>query len=121
MDFLVGSPIMELQEIGEKARGSQGESPRAIEVGYACSASTARCSVMANQSGSKQGERVLFHVLNGSATEIRSLALPGQLFRVVALDGNPVPTQRSARAMARDRRTDVRHRRDETSGSLGTR
>jgi FtsP/CotA-like multicopper oxidase with cupredoxin domain len=40
----------------------------------------------------KRGERVLFHVLNGSATEIRSLALPGHTFRVVALDGNPVPT-----------------------------
>jgi FtsP/CotA-like multicopper oxidase with cupredoxin domain len=39
----------------------------------------------------KQGEHVLFHVLNGSATEIRSLALPGHRFRVVALDGNPVP------------------------------
>ena len=41
----------------------------------------------------KQGERVLFHVLNASATEIRSLVLPGHVFRVVALDGNPVPTQ----------------------------
>jgi FtsP/CotA-like multicopper oxidase with cupredoxin domain len=40
----------------------------------------------------KQGERVLFHILNASATEIRSLALPGHQFRVVALDGNPVPT-----------------------------
>ena len=35
---------------------------------------------------------MLFHVLNGSATEIRSLALPGHCFEVVALDGNPVPT-----------------------------
>jgi FtsP/CotA-like multicopper oxidase with cupredoxin domain len=34
---------------------------------------------------------VLFHILNGSATETRSLALPGHGFRVVALDGNPVP------------------------------
>ena len=41
--------------------------------------------------GVKQGERVLFHVLNGSATEIRSLALPGHSFRVIALDGNRVP------------------------------
>jgi FtsP/CotA-like multicopper oxidase with cupredoxin domain len=40
----------------------------------------------------KHGERILFHVLNGSATEIRSLALPGHTFTVVALDGNPVPT-----------------------------
>ena len=39
----------------------------------------------------KQGERVLFHILNGSATEIRSLALPGHLFEVTALDGNLVP------------------------------
>ncbi len=39
----------------------------------------------------KQGERVLFHILNASATEIRSLALPGHAFKVVALDGNPVP------------------------------
>ena len=39
----------------------------------------------------KQGERVLFHVLNGSATEIRSLALPGHTFTVVAMDGNPIP------------------------------
>ena len=41
----------------------------------------------------KAGERVLFHVLNASATEIRSLALPGHVFRIIALDGNPVPTQ----------------------------
>jgi FtsP/CotA-like multicopper oxidase with cupredoxin domain len=39
----------------------------------------------------KQGDRVLFHILNGSATEIRSLALPGHFFEVTALDGNPVP------------------------------
>jgi FtsP/CotA-like multicopper oxidase with cupredoxin domain len=39
----------------------------------------------------KQGERVLFHVLNASASEIRSLALPGHVFRVIALDGNAVP------------------------------
>ena len=39
----------------------------------------------------KPGERVLFHILNASATEIRSLHLPGHAFKVVALDGNPVP------------------------------
>src|SRR5574337_579203 len=32
------------------------------------------------------------HVVNASATEIRSLALPGHVFKVIALDGNPVPT-----------------------------
>jgi FtsP/CotA-like multicopper oxidase with cupredoxin domain len=39
----------------------------------------------------KRGERVLMHILNGSATEVRSLALAGHHFKVVALDGNPVP------------------------------
>jgi FtsP/CotA-like multicopper oxidase with cupredoxin domain len=39
----------------------------------------------------KQGQRVLFHVLNGSATENIKLALPGHRFQVVGMDGNPVP------------------------------
>jgi FtsP/CotA-like multicopper oxidase with cupredoxin domain len=34
------------------------------------------------------------HILNASAIENRSLALPGHQFTVVALDGNPVPTPR---------------------------
>jgi FtsP/CotA-like multicopper oxidase with cupredoxin domain len=39
----------------------------------------------------KHGQRVLFHVLNTSPTEIHWVALAGHTFRVVALDGNPVP------------------------------
>jgi len=39
----------------------------------------------------KQGQRVLFHILNGSATENIKLALAGHHFQVVGLDGNPVP------------------------------
>jgi FtsP/CotA-like multicopper oxidase with cupredoxin domain len=39
----------------------------------------------------KQGERVLFHFLNASATESIQLALPGHQFLVQALDGNRVP------------------------------
>jgi FtsP/CotA-like multicopper oxidase with cupredoxin domain len=41
----------------------------------------------------RQGERVLFRVLNASGNMGTSLALPGHRFQVVALDGNPVPTQ----------------------------
>ncbi|HEX8810557.1 MAG TPA: multicopper oxidase domain-containing protein, partial [Terracidiphilus sp.] len=41
----------------------------------------------------KQGERVLLHVLNASATVTHWLALPGHMFQVMALDGRPVPTQ----------------------------
>lgn len=38
----------------------------------------------------RQGERVLFRLLNASATMDVSLALPGHRFTVLALDGNPV-------------------------------
>ena len=40
----------------------------------------------------RQGEHVLFRLLNASATMDVSLALAGHRFTVVALDGNPVPT-----------------------------
>jgi FtsP/CotA-like multicopper oxidase with cupredoxin domain len=39
----------------------------------------------------KQGERILFRLLNASATMPASLALPGHKFTVLSLDGNPVP------------------------------
>jgi len=42
----------------------------------------------------KQGQRVLLHVLNSSATEVHWISLAGHTLRVVALDGNPVPTPR---------------------------
>ena len=41
----------------------------------------------------KEGQRVLFHILNASATEPHWLALAGHQFQVMALDGRPVPTQ----------------------------
>jgi FtsP/CotA-like multicopper oxidase with cupredoxin domain len=41
----------------------------------------------------KQGQRVLFRFLNSSATDDIQLALLGHKFKVIALDGNPVPTQ----------------------------
>jgi FtsP/CotA-like multicopper oxidase with cupredoxin domain len=43
----------------------------------------------------KQGERILLHVLNSSATEVHWISLAGHGLRVVALDGNPVPTPRT--------------------------
>jgi len=39
----------------------------------------------------REGERVLFRVLNASANMGISLALSGHRFKVLALDGNPVP------------------------------
>ncbi|MEQ1946800.1 MAG: multicopper oxidase domain-containing protein [Bryobacteraceae bacterium] len=39
----------------------------------------------------KKGQRVLFRLLNADATRDINLALPGHKFKVIALDGNPVP------------------------------
>jgi FtsP/CotA-like multicopper oxidase with cupredoxin domain len=70
----------------------------------------------------RQGERVLFHVLNASAGETRSLALPGHTFRVVALDGQSgADTSRRADVVARHRRAHLRDRDDEPSRRVGPR
>jgi FtsP/CotA-like multicopper oxidase with cupredoxin domain len=42
-------------------------------------------------SGVREGQRVLFRIVNANATQVHRLALPGHKFVVVALDGNPVP------------------------------
>lgn len=47
----------------------------------------------------KQGDRVLMHLLNASAIENKRIALPAHRFRVLALDGNPVPTPQTAEAV----------------------
>jgi len=94
MDFLSPSaPDKSLQETGEsamKASLARGL-PHGYEVGYRSFTINGRMLGHGEPIRVKQGERVLFHILNGSATEIRSLALPGHSFEVVALDGNPVP------------------------------
>jgi FtsP/CotA-like multicopper oxidase with cupredoxin domain len=85
--------VLALEEKGEsamKASLAKGM-PKGYEVGYSSFTINGRMLGHGEPIRVKQGERVLFHVLNGSATEIRSLALPGHSFRVVALDGNPVP------------------------------
>jgi FtsP/CotA-like multicopper oxidase with cupredoxin domain len=92
MDFLVGEPNKELQEIGKSA-DQRFTGPKGYEVGYDLFGINGKMLGHAEPIRVKQGERVLFHVLNASAGEIRSLALPGHVFRIVALDGNPVPTQ----------------------------
>src|SRR5215472_7443626 len=48
----------------------------------------------------KKGERVLMRILNASATENVILALPGHTFRIIAMDGNPVPTPQSVEVLS---------------------
>ncbi|HKT51075.1 MAG TPA: multicopper oxidase domain-containing protein [Candidatus Angelobacter sp.] len=85
--------VKKLKDQGEtamKASLAKGM-PHGYEVGYGSFTINGRMLGHGEPIRVKRGERVLFHVLNGSATEIRSLALPGHTFHVVAMDGNPVP------------------------------
>jgi FtsP/CotA-like multicopper oxidase with cupredoxin domain len=41
----------------------------------------------------REGQQVLFHIVNASATETHWLTMPGHRFQIQALDGRPVPTR----------------------------
>lgn len=90
---LTGASINALQLMGKAADEEERQKTKGFEVGYELFSINGRLLGHGEPIRVRQGERVLFHILNASATEIRSLALPGHSFRVVALDGNPVPTQ----------------------------
>jgi FtsP/CotA-like multicopper oxidase with cupredoxin domain len=92
MDMLAGAPLKTLQDIGKAADAGRKGTQKGFEAGYDLFSINGRMRGHGEPLRVKQGERILFHVLNASATEIRSLALPGHVFRVLALDGNPVPT-----------------------------
>jgi FtsP/CotA-like multicopper oxidase with cupredoxin domain len=94
MNFLSpAATVKDLKDSGESAmQASLAKGmPHGFEVGYGSFTINGRMLGSGEPIRVKPGERVLFHVLNGSATEIRSLALPGHTFTVVALDGNPIP------------------------------
>ncbi|HEY3785933.1 MAG TPA: multicopper oxidase domain-containing protein [Steroidobacteraceae bacterium] len=97
LDFLDPSRVdPDLKRAGEAAMSAslRRRMPHGYEVGYNLFCINGRMLGHGEPIRVKAGERVLFHVLNASATEIRSLALPGHTFTVVALDGNPVPLPR---------------------------
>jgi FtsP/CotA-like multicopper oxidase with cupredoxin domain len=47
----------------------------------------------------KEGQKVLFRILNASATQQHRIALPGHRFTLVSLDGNAVPVPREVDAI----------------------
>ena len=93
MDFLASAKVKSLEEAGEAAMKTSLAKgmPHGYEVGYSLFSINGRMLGHGEPIRVKSGQRVLLHVLNGSASEIRSLALPGHKFTVVALDGNPIP------------------------------
>ena len=85
--------VKALEDAGDSAMKASLASGKAhgFEVGYSLFSINGRLAGHGEPIRVRHGQRILFHVLNGSATEIRSLALAGHTFRVVGLDGNPVP------------------------------
>ncbi len=93
MDFLSGEGSEDLKRIGKQAdeKNKHGLGQKGFEVEYQSFCINGKKLGHGEPVRVKSGERVLIHVLNASAGEIRSLSLPGHSFRIVALDGNPVP------------------------------
>lgn len=74
--------------------------PNGYEIGYRSFSINGKSLGSGEPVRVKRGERVMFRILNASATENIQLALPGHEFEIVALDGNPVPTPRKLRVLA---------------------
>lgn len=95
-DFLLPSekdPRLVQQLQAHQAANKAHHYPADLDLAYGSYTINGRCLGYGEPIRVRQGQRVLFHVLNGSATEKRSLSLPGHKMQVLALDGNPVPTQ----------------------------
>ena len=74
--------------------------PNGYEIGYRSFSINGKSLGHGEPVRVKRGERVMFRILNASATENIQLALAGHQFEVVALDGNPVPTPRKVSTLA---------------------
>jgi FtsP/CotA-like multicopper oxidase with cupredoxin domain len=70
-------------------------SPSGIEVAYQMFSINDKSLGAGDPIRVRQGDRVLMHLLNASASKNRRVALPGHRFQIMALDGNPVPTPRA--------------------------
>jgi FtsP/CotA-like multicopper oxidase with cupredoxin domain len=75
----------------EEYLGEKDWAPSFAEIGYKIRSINSKALGHGEPIRAKEGQRILFHILNASATENIQLYLPGHEFLVVALDGNPVP------------------------------
>jgi FtsP/CotA-like multicopper oxidase with cupredoxin domain len=84
-------PDITADEKERKERGDRNAKPNGWEIGYQRFTINGKALGYGDPIRVKERQRVLFHILNGSATENIQLAFPGHQFNVIALDGNPVP------------------------------
>jgi FtsP/CotA-like multicopper oxidase with cupredoxin domain len=83
----------------KKEAQEKQQKPNGWEIGYQRFTINGKCLGYGEPVRVKEGQSVLFHFLNASATENIQLALPGHHFQVVALDGNPVPQRQSVEVL----------------------
>jgi FtsP/CotA-like multicopper oxidase with cupredoxin domain len=77
--------------------GGSGDS--SMEAAYEYSTVDGRMLGFADPLRVREGQRVLLHILNASASLVHWLALAGHEMTVVAMDGNPVPKPGPMRAI----------------------
>jgi FtsP/CotA-like multicopper oxidase with cupredoxin domain len=101
-----GAVEMEEENEGGKQKGQkQSQKPaesgkkNGFEVGYRLFSINGKALGHGEPVRVKAGERVMFRILNASATEVIELALPGHQFEVVAMDGNAVPNPRKVHVL----------------------
>jgi FtsP/CotA-like multicopper oxidase with cupredoxin domain len=86
----------------EKMRGQSENMPQTSgsDVGYQYATINGHMLGFGEPVRVKKGQRVLFRLLNASATENTILALAGHSFRIIAMDGNPVPNPKSVEVVS---------------------
>lgn len=90
--FFTEAEEMESDDMGKPPADLKPDpKPNGWEIGYQRFAINGKALGYGEPVRVKQGQRVLFHILNGSATENIQLALAGHEMLVVGMDGNPVP------------------------------
>ena len=77
--------------MGEDIGGAPPPPNNGLEIGYRSFSFNDKALGHGEPVRVREGERLLFHLLNASATETVNVACAGHSFEVVALDGNPVP------------------------------
>lgn len=85
--------------MGEDIGGAPPPPNNGLEVGYRSFSFNDKALGHGEPVRVREGEHVLFHFLNSSATETVNVALASHSFRVVALDGNPVPSPQTVRVL----------------------
>jgi FtsP/CotA-like multicopper oxidase with cupredoxin domain len=74
--------------------GTMGAGEGTLDVIYQSFSVNSRALSYGDPIRVREGQRIMFRILNANATMLHRLALPGHKFEVVALDGNPVPAPR---------------------------